>query len=603
MMTHARATPITAARSASFRVAAWGALAVIVSLFAATAWVGVRAFIAKGELESAIPLASKIQSQVVSGNGAKAGLTSEKLSARAAKAVALTSDPVWRAFEVLPVLGPNLTAVREIAAVVDAVSQDAVEPLSEVAAEINLSEFRPADGSIDVQPLVDAQEKIAAATLALHAARRQVASIDTSTTFSVVEEATGRLDSEVIKAAEGLGALDRAVRLVPTMLGASGPRNYVLLFQNPAELRATGGIAGAVALVHTEEGRIELTQQASSSDFPHYESPVLNLPAETSGLYGNITGEYIQDVNLTPIFPLSAQLAREMWQREFGVKADGVISIDPVALSYILKATGPITLPTGDVLSADNAVQLLLSDVYDRYENPAHQDRFFAAAAASVFTAVSSGNADPAALLGALAKAGAEHRVLVWSAHEEDQAVLADTTLAGGLPISDTDAQRFGVYLNDATGAKMDMYLDLGVAVGQATCRQDKRPTYGVEVTLSNTASTEAGKTLPAFVTGGGVFGVKPGNIKTMAVVYGVPGMQNLGMTRDGEAVGYHPATDSTYPVSSVSVELAPGESTVLRFDWLGSEPFTGGLEAQSTPVINLPVTQNLKIACEPRIG
>lgn len=578
----------------------WAGIALLVIVAAAVAWVGVRAILAKGELESAIPLAAKLQSQVVSGDGTRAGLTFEKLSAHSSTAASLTSDPVWRSFEVLPFFGPNLTAVRELAAVIDDVSQDAVGPLSEVALTIELSDFKPENGSIDFQPLVDVQPKIAAAKLALDAAQKQVAAIDTSATFSVVEKAAARFATEVDGAATGVGSLNRAVQLVPSMLGASGPRNYVLLFQNPAELRASGGIPGAVALVHTEDGRIELAQQAASTDFPMYDSAVLELPAETRGLYGDITGTYMQDVTLTPNFPLSARLAHEMWNREFGVKADGVLSIDPVALSYLLKATGPVTLPTGDVLSADNAVQFLLSDVYARYESPVAQDAFFAAAAASVFAAVSSGEADPVALIEALAKAGDEHRVLVWSAHEEDQVVLADTTLAGGLPVSDDDVMRFGVYLNDATGAKMDTYLDVGVAVGQATCRQDKRPSYGVEVTLINTAPADAGKSLPAYVTGGGHFGVKPGNVKTMVFVYGAPGMQNLGMTRDKEAVGYHPATDSTYPVSSIAVELAPGESTVLRFDWLGAEPFAGELKAQMTPVINLPETQKLRIACEP---
>src|SRR5690606_257909 len=122
------------------------------------------------------------------------------------------------------------------------------------------------------------------------------------------------------EAAGSLAAVERAAKLVPVMLGAEGPRNYVLLFQNPAELRSTGGIPGALALIHTENGRIDLAAQASSSDFPHYDAPVLELSSETRGLYGDITGEYIQDVNLTPEFPLSAQLAREMWRLQFGVE-------------------------------------------------------------------------------------------------------------------------------------------------------------------------------------------------------------------------------------------------------------------------------------------
>jgi len=572
-------------------------------VIAAVAWVGVRAVLAKGELETAVPLTSRIQSQIILGDGAAAVRTSGQLSAHATSAAALTSDPVWRAFELLPWLGPNLTAVRELTAAVDDVSQHAIKPLTELAGTIALSDFKPVKGSINMQPLIGARPRIAAASLALGKSEQQVRAIQTGDTLQIVRDAADGLTTAVTRAATNVGAIDRAVQLVPNMLGAVGPRNYVLLFQNPAELRSTGGIAGAVALLHAESGKIELTKQASSADFPHYAAPVLELPTETRGLYGDITAQYIQDVNLTPNFPLSGRLALEMWQRKFGVKADGVLSIDPVALSYLLRATGPITLPTGDVLSADTAVKLLLSDVYARYDNPADQDKFFAAAASSVFSAVSSGKADPKALIDALAQAGMEHRVLVWSAHKEEQAVLSDTTLAGGLPQSDSKTKRFGVYLNDATGAKMGMYLDVKVGIGQAACRQDNRPDYEVEVTLTNTAPRDAGKSLPEYVTGGGNFGVKPGNVKTVVAVYGAPGMQNLGMTRDGKAVGYHPATDSTHPVSSIAVELAPGKKTVLHFRWLGAEPFSGELAAQTTPGIYRNETQKMKVSCEPLIG
>jgi hypothetical protein len=569
-------------------------------VFAATvAWVGVRGMQAKGELESAIPLASKIQDQVVSGDGAAAVATAKQLKEHSSSAAGLTSDPVWRAFEVLPMLGPNLVAVRQLAAVVDDVAQNAVVPLASVADGINLSDFKPIDGAIDLQPLVKAQPQFAAAEAALVVADRQLATVDTSSTLPVVRDAADKLAVSVTEATQAVTTVNRAVRLVPNMLGAVGPRSYVLLFQNPAELRATGGIAGAVGLIHTENGRIMLTQQASSADFPYYGSPVLALPADTRALYGDITGQYIQDVNLTPDFSQSGLLAREMWKRQFGFEADGVVSIDPVSLSYLLRATGPITLPTGDVMTADNAVQLLLTDVYARYRNPADQDTFFAAAAASVFSAVSSGNADPKALIEALARAGAEHRVLVWSAHDDDQAVLKDTTLAGGLPVSDEGATRFGVYMNDGTGAKMGAYLDSKVDLGQVTCRKDKRPSYGVSVTLSNTAPADAATALSDYVTGAGLYGVTPGNVRTVISVYGAPGMENLGMTRDGVAVAYHPATDSGYPVSATTVELVPGQTTVLHFRFLGPKPSTAELVAQMTPGIHMQETGVAGISCE----
>ena len=39
------------------------------------------------------------------------------------------------------------------------------------------------------------------------------------------------------------------------MLGGDGPRNYLLVFQNNAEIRATGGLPGSWAEVHAEDGK------------------------------------------------------------------------------------------------------------------------------------------------------------------------------------------------------------------------------------------------------------------------------------------------------------------------------------------------------------
>ena len=45
---------------------------------------------------------------------------------------------------------------------------------------------------------------------------------------------------------------------------------------------------------------------------------------------------------------------REMYRRRTGTTVDGVIAADPVALSYLLRATGPITLSSGASMTAEN---------------------------------------------------------------------------------------------------------------------------------------------------------------------------------------------------------------------------------------------------------
>jgi hypothetical protein len=571
---------------------------ILILVLACIGWVGARGVLAKEELESAIPLAAEVQRRLLGGEVDAAGKAALELVDSAERAAALTSDPVWRAFESLPALGVNLAVVRQLAETVKEISNNAVLPLTNAAASISVEGFKPVNGAIALQPLIDAQPSVSTASSALKAAQTDLRTVDASQALPQVRDATDKLRTALRSAAQSVDAVDRAVHIVPAMLGASGPRNYLVLFQNPAELRSTGGISGAVALMQTHDGQMQLTKQVSSTEYTHYDAPVLDLPLETRGIYGDITGRFIQDVNLTPNFVQSAELAQEMWRLQFGDQVDGVLSIDPIALSYLLRATGPITLPTGDLLSSENAVQLLLSDVYARYPETEAQDLFFASAASSVFSAVAGGTADPIALITALAQAGEEHRVLVWSSDDAEQAILADTTLAGGLPVSDQATQRFGLYLNDATAAKMGPYLDVRTAVGQSTCRNDYRPNYALEIVLTNTAPVDAATTLPEYVTAGGAFGVAPGNIRTIVSAYGAPGMENLGLNRDGDAVPYLPATDATYPVSTLTVELAPGESSTVRYSWLGAEPFDGDIELQMTPVIHRNETIKLDTTC-----
>ena len=288
-----------------------------------------------------------------------------------------------------------------------------------------------------------------------------------------------------------------------------------------------------------------------------------------------------------------------MWRREFGTTVDGVLSMDPVALSYLMTATGPITLPTGDVLTSDNVVSLLLSEAYSRYDDPVHQDLFFAGTASGVFSAVASGSLEPQALVAALARAGDERRIYLWSADPDEQARLAETSLAGELPASMPTRPSFGVYLNDGTGAKMDYYLGAEFGVGNSVCRQDGRSTYVVEVTLRNEAPADAATSLPPYVTGGGNFGVQAGLISTNLAVYAPSEGVFMEASVDGQPAAPQTAMDSGRSVVQLQTTLSPGQSTTIKMSFLGGEATSGEAELETTPIVNLPETQWVSVACE----
>lgn len=589
-----------APRGSRARVVLWVVLAIILLVVLAVAWVGVRGVLAKGHLERAVADVGTLRSQLTSGDTTGAQRTAGHLEDQAAAARSLTGDPVWGAAQAVPFFGTNLSAVRQVSVIVDDVARDAVTPVAGVVGKFSTESFAPKDGRIDLQPIEDAQPAVAKATTTLQQAQRQAEAINTRDTLSPVTAAVGQLRNALGSASDQAATANRIVQLAPAMLGHDGDRKYLLLFQNNAELRAGGGIPGAVALLDVDDGRIGLENQASGASFGPYERSVLPLTTDTEGLYGSIVGKYMQDVTLTPRYDVSAELARAMWQQKFGEQVNGVLALDPVTLSYVLRATGPVQLPTGDTLTSDNAVQLLLSDVYAKYPDPAVQDAFFASAAQAVFEKVATGGFDTKQLISALTQGASEGRVRMWSADPGEQRLLDSTSIAGALPSATKALREFGVYLNDGTGSKMDYYLERTVSVGASVCRKDGRPTSVVKVTLKNTAPADAATSLPAYVTGGGDFGTEPGKIKTIISVYAPTNALYLGSSQDGKQVGILTATDGGHPVAQLQTLLSPGESTTFTVAFLGeAKDADAGVQAISTPGIRESKVGPLTVACD----
>lgn len=562
--------------------------AVLIVLVAWASWVAVRGLMARDALQTA---ATQIRA-AQNGDSVEllAGLDelSSDVGMRTADAAALTSDPLWRAAEILPWAGANLTAFRETAASVDDIVRQALPPLASVAETIDANALTLRDGGLPVDELRDAQPSIADAQQIVEQASETLVDIDTDGVLPQIGEAVAQVRDLAVQADGLLTGLDTAARLLPSMLGADGQRNYLVLFQNNAELRAGGGIPGATSVISADAGSIGLEEQSSSADFRGATAePVLPLTEQESSLFSDILGRFIQNATLTPDFARSGELAQARWTQLTGQEVDGVAAIDPVALSYLLEATGPVTLPDGSELTSENAVETLLSGVYARFaDQPQLQDAYFAAAAAAVFERVSSFDGDAGAMLDALARGVEERRILVWSADEEEQALLHSTPLAGQLPVSTDEASAFGVYFNDATGAKMDYYLDALIGGTSVSCRNDGRPEFTVGFGLTSSAPVDAAESLTDYVTGGGVFGVEPGHIRTEAFIYVPPGAVISEGRVNGEVVPINVQEHDGRFVAKFVVELAPGQSQSVQIDVLGDLDQSEELTIEHTPMV-----------------
>jgi hypothetical protein len=154
---------------------------------------------------------------------------------------------------------------------------------------------------------------------------------------------------------------------------------------------------------------------------------------------------------------------------------------------------------------------------------------------------------------------------MVWSAHPEEQALLAGTVLSGELRGVQGDAPVVGVYFNDAIAAKMGYYLRSDVTAVPTGCTADGAQTFTVTVDLSSTAPAEAAS-LPIYVTGAEA-GFPRGHLQTNVLAYAPQGGRVETVRVDGGPAGVLAHTHDGLGVVGRTVELAPGQTVRLEYD------------------------------------
>lgn len=564
-------------------------------LILAVGWVTVRGIGAVDALQTVRERAGELKTAIAARDVDEADRLAASIARHAATAHDLTSDPVWTAFGYVPWLGPNFRAVSEVAAITDDVASDALSPVLDAADDLDLARLGLRGGAVDLAPFAAIEPSLAEAAEVLADAADRARRIDADATLPPLADAVREMRGAVTEAATVVGGLHGAALLLPSMLGGEGPRNYVVAMQNNAELRSSGGIIGSIALIHAENGQISLVRQASTRDFPPLDAP-LPLSESTVALFEDGPGRYLQNLTSIPDFAEAGPAIAARWQGVFGGTVDGVVTVDAVVAAHLLEASGDASFGPFTVSSA-TVVDVLLSQIYAAVPDPAAQDEVFAQAASALLgTALTT--AEPQALLASLGAAADEQRIRIWSAHEDEQSVLATSSLSGTLPTDAEDEATVGVLLNDTTGGKMDYYAHAKVGVAIGVC--DGIPTTQVRVTWSNDAPPDAATSLPVYVTGGGQYGVDPGSVRTLIAVYGPEGSVFAGSQRDGAEEPVQTALLGTRPVVQHEVVLAPGESTTVVAEFRDGGSGERLTAVSQTPTVSPAESTRDELRCGP---
>lgn len=550
---------------------AWRGVAIgAVLAFGATALAGLAVLRAKAPLTGGLASADQATASVrrADGPGSQASFDAAGRSfAQARRAV----DAWWvLPARALPGVGPQLEAARS-AAIAGSRLAGAGAGLS---AQLNL-DLRIQAGQLPLERITALDAPLQRAQQALHDASARLEGARSPWLLGALDR---RLASAVTKVRHAQEDSDRAVRtahLVPALLGADGPRRYLVLIQTPSEARGSGGFAGDYAEITADQGRLTLIRLGHIADLNIGGAPAaqrhIDAPPDWLARYSRFqpTSTW-QSINLSPDFPATAQAAASLYPQSGGERVDGVIAIDPAGLAGLLDVAGPVAVTGWPVpLSGANTNQILLYDEYVRYPDPIRYD-FLGDAARAVFGHLTNSSLPtPAALATSLTPAVTGRHLQLYSARPDEQSILHGLGLDGAVPAVRGDA--LGVVVQNATGNKIDWFLRQAVdyQVNLDPANGTLRAKANIE--LHNTAPARG---LPPEIIGSALQPPLPlGTSRLYVSVYTPWGL--TGATLNGQPTGLQSEVELNRRVYSVYVDIPAGATATLALDLQGSLPGT----------------------------
>ena len=416
---------------------------------------------------------------------------------KSAHASHVLGQPGPRLVAGLPLVGRSLDAERRVADAATAAVSAAID-IDRATRDLGTA------GRIDVSKLASAASILQARADALAGPMRRLRQAPTT-------RMPGFVARNVRAAQDDLGGVDRqleraaaAARALHGVLGGAGDRKVLVVLENNAELRGTGGLVSTFALGTMHDGSLQLApfRDVRTVAAEVAKAKVLPSPADYAQHYGPYRANTTiwRNITMTPDIPTAAGVLAEAAAATAGTRPDVVLLLDVPGIAKVVDATKPIVLD-GKQLSGDDLIRSLLVDAYVGAEGNAAQNERRKREERAADAALHDLTSAPAtlSLAKALADAASGRHLALWSARATEQKDLVLAGAAGAVdPAGDDILLAAANNLGDSPGFgnKLDYYverrLSLKVAVGRTTAR----------VTQTLTLANHAPEGLGSYVEG-----------------------------------------------------------------------------------------------------
>jgi len=349
--------------------------------------------------------------------------------------------PLLQGLHGLPLFGPSLAAIPPLLEAANELAQIGVigypvlKPL--LLAPAGASPFAQLPTA-----LAAAQPQLADMITRAERIDQKLRNIDPNQVVVGLQEPVAEVQAAVALLAPGL----RMGAYLPDLLGVGQARTYLVLAQNNHELRATGGFVTAIGRVTVADGRIVGIEFVDSYD-QSVSRIDLSLPRAPQPVqqFMGIEIMLLRDVNWSPDFPTTAQIARTIYSQQTGRTIDGVISLDLHAVELLVSAVEPLALPGLETpLTSATVIEQIKQFWASPLESEAslaggdqawwkQRKDFIPLLAKSAVTRIQQGNFDKLRMISALQKALDSRALQLWLTNGAMAQELARLGWDGGL--------------------------------------------------------------------------------------------------------------------------------------------------------------------------
>ncbi len=503
----------------------------------------------------------------------------------------------------MPVVNKNLLALRQLASTGLEVTL-AGKFLTRASTKFFKNgklDFGFNNGQIDLQPFIAAKPDVDEANSHILMATAEYDKIPHDNLIPPIKRACDELGKQLPRLRKVTTNTKEAFDLLPEILGAKGKRRYFLAIQNNAELRATGGLIGNYGIISVENGKLTLETFDEISKLIRANQSPVEVPKGYIPVYARFKGTSMwQNVNMSPDFPTVGRLLVKLYKSAEGEDLDGVISIDPVGLQYLLEAIGPVQVPQiATSINASNVVDWTLIKAYDIYRIGQERKDFLKDVAQAVWERLLTGQiSNRPELVTQLADALNNKHMILYSTHENEQKALENMGYADAL--GPTNCDYLQVVAQNHGANKVDVYLHENIDY-TVLLNDDGSANAKVAVTLTNKAPRFG---LPPDVAGADPLGTKGGSSRTYLSIYVPRDARLVDVTVDGKPGNPDVDHEKDKAVFSQYLEMAPEASSTVSFTynlpWVLK--FNGNkleyiLDCQAQPMINDPnIALNIKV-------